>query len=161
IYLESDLFFSGIRPGINVGVSVSRVGGSAQVKAMRRVAGRLRLDLAQYRELAAFAQFGSDLDKTTQDQLTRGERLVEVLKQDQYVPQALEDQIIAIFAGGQGYLDSLPTAAVSRFEREFREFVHKEFPDVPHAIATTLDLSKENQEKLHTALKQFKGTFKA
>ncbi len=161
IYLESDLFYSGVRPAVNVGISVSRVGGNAQTKAMRVVAKSLRLDLAQYRELAAFAQFGSDLDKSTQAQLRRGERMVEVLKQDQYVPQTLEDQVIIIFAGGQGYLDDIPASAAKRFETEFHEFVRKQYPDIPHAIATTRDLSKEVQAKLHAALKEFKTAFKA
>jgi F-type H+-transporting ATPase subunit alpha len=140
---------------------VSRVGGNAQTKAMRVVAKSLRLDLAQYRELAAFAQFGSDLDKSTQAQLRRGERMVEVLKQDQYVPQPLEDQIIIIFAAGKGYLDDIPTSAAKRFETEFREFVRTQYPDIPHAIATTSDLAKDVQDKLHAALKEFKTSFKA
>jgi F-type H+/Na+-transporting ATPase subunit alpha len=160
IYLEAELFYSGVRPAVNVGISVSRVGGNAQTKAMRAVAKSLRLDLAQYRELAAFAQFGSDLDKATQAQLTRGQRMVEALKQDQYVPQTLENQVMIIFAGGQGYLDDLPVSEVRRFEREFLGFVTKEYPDVPHTIATSKDLSKEIQDKLHAALKAFKATFK-
>ncbi len=160
IYLEGDLFYSGVRPAVNAGLSVSRVGGNAQTKAMRTVAKSLRLDLAQYRELAAFAQFGSDLDKVTQAQLTRGERLVEVLKQGQYVPQSLEDQIIIIFAGGQGYLDDIPVSAVARFEEEFRGFVHEKYPDVPHAIAQSKDLADDVEEKLRAALKAFKEQFK-
>ena len=161
IYLESDLFYSGVRPAVNVGISVSRVGGNAQTKAMRSVAKSLRLDLAQYRELAAFAQFGSDLDKATQAQLTRGERMVEILKQDQYVPQPLESQVMLIFAGGQGYLDDLPVGEVKRFEHEFLEFVKKEYPDLPHNIASTRDLAKDTQEKLHAALKAMKSRFQA
>ncbi|HET9234843.1 MAG TPA: F0F1 ATP synthase subunit alpha [Candidatus Eisenbacteria bacterium] len=161
IYLESELFYSGVRPAVNVGISVSRVGGNAQTKAMRAVAKSLRLDLAQYRELAAFAQFGSDLDKATQAQLTRGQRMVEALKQDQYVPQPLESQVMIIFAGGQGYLDDLPVSEVRRFEKEFLEFVAKDYPDVPHTIAQTKDLPKEVQDKLHSALKAFKTKFKA
>jgi len=160
IYLEAELFYSGVRPAVNVGISVSRVGGNAQTKAMRAVAKSLRLDLAQYRELAAFAQFGSDLDKATQAQLTRGQRMVEALKQDQYVPQPLENQIIVIFAGGQGYLDDLPVSEVRRFETEFLEFVAKDYPDIPHTIAKTKDLPKEMQDKLHSALKAFKAKFK-
>ena len=117
IYLEPDLFYAGVRPAINVGISVSRVGGNAQIKAMRQVAGRLRLDLAPYRALAAFAQFGSDLDKATRAQLTRGERMVELLKQEQYVPMPVEQQVISIFAGVNGYLDDLPVEAVRRFEQ--------------------------------------------
>jgi F-type H+-transporting ATPase subunit alpha len=161
IYLEGDLFYSGVRPAVNVGISVSRVGGNAQTKAMRAVAKSLRLDLAQYRELAAFAQFGSDLDKSTQAQLTRGERMVEVLKQDQYVPQPLEDQVMVIFAGGKGYLDDLPTGAIARFETEFKDFIRKEYPDIPHTIAKNKDLPEAIQEKLHEAVKRFKSTFKA
>jgi F-type H+-transporting ATPase subunit alpha len=160
IYLEAELFYSGVRPAVNVGISVSRVGGNAQTKAMRAVAKSLRLDLAQYRELAAFAQFGSDLDKATQAQLTRGQRMVEVLKQDQYVPQPLENQIIIIFAGGQGYLDDIPVSEVRRFEKEFLEFVAKDYPDIPHTIARSKDLPKEMQDKLHSALKAFKAKFK-
>jgi F-type H+-transporting ATPase subunit alpha len=160
IYLEAELFYSGVRPAVNVGISVSRVGGNAQTKAMRAVAKSLRLDLAQYRELAAFAQFGSDLDKATQAQLTRGQRMVEILKQDQYVPQLIENQVIVIFAGGQGYLDDLPVSEVRRFEKEFLEFVAKDYPDIPHTIAKTKDLPKEMQDKLHAALKAFKAKFK-
>src|SRR2546428_11223222 len=122
IFLESDLFYARVRPAINVGLSVSRVGRNAQIKAMRQVAGRLRLDLASYRALAAFAQFGSDLDKATQAQLTRGERMVELLKQDQYVPMPVEQQVISIFLGTQGHLDDLPVEAGRRFEREFLAF---------------------------------------
>ena len=148
IYLETDLFYSGVRPAINVGISVSRVGGNAQIKAMRQVAGRLRLDLAPYRELAAFAQFGSDLDKATRAQLTRGERMVELLKQEQYVPMPVEQQVISIFAGVNGYLDDLPVEAVRRFEQEFLAFVEKEYPEVPHDIRTTKDLSDADQARL-------------
>jgi F-type H+/Na+-transporting ATPase subunit alpha len=160
IYLEAELFYSGVRPAVNVGISVSRVGGNAQTKAMRAVAKSLRLDLAQYRELAAFAQFGSDLDKATQAQLTRGQRMVEALKQDQFVPQPLENQVMIIFAGGQGYLDDLPVSEVRRFEQEFLDFVAKDYPDIPHTIAKTKDLPKEAQDKLHAALKAFKSKFK-
>src|SRR5216110_3539675 len=123
IFLEGDLFYAGVRPAINVGISVSRVGGSAQTKAMRQVAGRLRLDLAQYRALAAFAQFGSDLDKSTQAQLTRGERMVELLKQGQFAPMAVENQVVSIWAGANGYLDDIPVAAVRKFETDWLAFV--------------------------------------
>ena len=160
IYLEPDLFYAGVRPAVNVGISVSRVGGNAQIKAMRRVAGRLRLDLASYRALAAFAQFGSDLDKATRAQLTRGERMVELLKQEQYVPMAVEQQVISIFAGVNGYLDDLPVEAVRRFEQEFLAFVEKEYPEVPHDIRTTKDLSDSDQARLHEATKKFKTLFK-
>jgi F-type H+-transporting ATPase subunit alpha len=137
IYLEADLFYSGIRPGINVGISVSRVGGSAQVKAMRKVAGRLRLDLAQYRELAAFAQFGSDLDKATQDQLTRGERTVEILKQGQYEPMSVQNQVMIIYVATQGYLDDMPIEAVKPFEKEFYGFIADKYADIPRPSSST------------------------
>ena len=160
IYLEPDLFYAGVRPAINVGISVSRVGGNAQIKAMRRVAGRLRLDLAAYRSLQAFAQFGQDLDRATRDQLTRGERMVELLKQEQYAPMPVERQVVSIFAGVNGYLDDLPVGVVRRFEREFLEFVEREFPEVPHDIRTTKDLSDANQRRLHEAAKRFKTVFR-
>jgi F-type H+-transporting ATPase subunit alpha len=159
IYLEPDLFYAGVRPAVNVGISVSRVGGNAQIKAMRRVAGRLRLDLASYRALAAFAQFGSDLDKATRAQLTRGERMVELLKQEQYVPMPVEQQVISLFAGVNGYLDDLPVEAVRRFEQEFLAFVEKDYPEVPHDIRTTRDLSDTDQARLHEAAKKFKLVF--
>jgi F-type H+/Na+-transporting ATPase subunit alpha len=161
IYLESDLFYSGIRPAINVGISVSRVGGSAQVKAMRKVAGRLRLDLAQYRELAAFAQFGSDLDKATQDQLTRGARTVEVLKQDQFVPMSIERQVMIIYVATQGHLDDMPLANVKLFEREFYAFIDEKYPDIPHQIRDTKDLDAKIEAKLGEAIKEFKARFVA
>jgi F-type H+-transporting ATPase subunit alpha len=161
IFLEGDLFYSGVRPAINVGISVSRVGGSAQIKAMRQVAGRLRLDLAQYRALAAFAQFGSDLDKATQAQLTRGERMVELLKQGQFQPMPVEKQVISIFAGTNGYLDDLPVAAVRRFEDELLAFVDKNYAELPHNIRTTKAISDDDMKKLHEAIKAFKAQFKA
>src|SRR5258708_1163070 len=130
IFLEGDLFYSGVRPAINAGMSVSGVGGNGQIKAMRQVAGRLRLDLAQYRALAAFAQFGSDLDKTTQAQLTRGERMVELLKQGQFVPMPVEQQVISIWAGTNGHLDDVPVAAVRKFESEWLAFVKQQYPEV-------------------------------
>src|SRR5512142_2719820 len=161
IYLETDLFNSGIRPAINVGLSVSRVGGNAQIKAMKQVAGTLRLDLAQYRSMAAFAQFGSDLDKATQAQLHRGERMVELLKQDQYVPMPVEQQVIALWAGSAGALDDLPIEAVRRFEREWLAFVEKSFSEVPHNIRKSKDLSDADQARLTEAMKQFKAAFQA
>ncbi|MEO5988540.1 MAG: F0F1 ATP synthase subunit alpha, partial [Candidatus Eisenbacteria bacterium] len=161
IFLEGDLFYSGVRPAVNVGISVSRVGGSAQIKAMRQVAGRLRLDLAQYRALAAFAQFGSDLDKATQAQLTRGERMVELLKQGQFQPMAVENQVISLFAGTNGYLDDLPVLAVHRFEEEYLAFVAKNYPELPHNIRTTKAISDDDNKKLHEACKAFKAQFKA
>jgi len=161
IYLEADLFYSGIRPAINVGISVSRVGGNAQTKAMKKVAGRLRLDLAQYRELAAFAQFGSDLDDATQRQLTRGARQVEILKQEQYVPMPLEKQVIIIWAAGDGFLDDLPVGVCRRFEKEFYEYVGEKYADIYHEIATKKELSDAVAAKLKDAATRFKEEFKA
>jgi F-type H+-transporting ATPase subunit alpha len=161
IFLESDLFYSGVRPAINVGISVSRVGGNAQIKAMRQVAGRLRLDLAQYRALAAFAQFGSDLDKTTQAQLTRGERMVELLKQGQFVPMAVERQVLSIWAGANGYLDDVPVAAVRKFEGEWLDFLEKQYAEVAHNVRTAKAISQEDERRLHEAAKAFKTQFKA
>jgi F-type H+-transporting ATPase subunit alpha len=160
IFLESDLFYAGVKPAINVGISVSRVGGKAQTKAMRKVAGRLRLDLAQYRELAAFAQFGSDLDKTTQAQLLRGERMVEVLKQDQYKPLSLSRQVIIIYVAGQGLVDDLKVEDIKRFEQEFYEFIDKEYPDVGITIDKSKILSDDAAKKLSEAAAAFKEKFK-
>ena len=161
IFLEGDLFYAGVRPAINVGISVSRVGGNAQIKAMRQVAGRLRLDLAQYRALAAFAQFGSDLDKTTQAQITRGERMVELLKQGQFMPMPVEEQVISIWAGANGYLDDVPVAAVRRFESEWLAFVKHDYAEVAHNVRTAKQMSEEDQKRLHEACKAFKTRFKA
>jgi F-type H+-transporting ATPase subunit alpha len=159
IYLESDLFFAGVRPAINVGVSASRVGGKAQTKAMKKVGQSLRLDLAQYRELAAFAHFGSDLDEATQAQLVRGERMVEVLKQDKFKPYPLEKQVMIIFAGNKGYLDSIPVELVRTFEEEFFKFIERDYQDVPHTIAKTRDLDAKTLETLERATAQFKQQF--
>jgi F-type H+-transporting ATPase subunit alpha len=161
IFLEGDLFYSGVRPAINVGISVSRVGGNAQIKAMRQVAGRLRLDLAQYRALAAFAQFGSDLDKTTQAQLTRGERMVELLKQGQFMPMPVEQQVVSIWAGANGYLDDVPVEAVRRFETDWLGYVAKQYAEVAHNIRTSKAISNEDEKRLHEACKAFKTQFKA
>jgi F-type H+-transporting ATPase subunit alpha len=161
IFLEGDLFYSGVRPAINVGISVSRVGGNAQIKAMRQVAGRLRLDLAQYRALAAFAQFGSDLDKATQAQLTRGERMVELLKQGQFQPMEVEQQVISIWAGANAYLDTIPVHAVRRFETEWLAYVAEKYPELPHNIRTNGVISKDDEAQLHKACKAFKAEFKA
>jgi F-type H+-transporting ATPase subunit alpha len=161
IYLETDLFYAGIRPAINVGISVSRVGGKAQVKAMRKVAGRLRLDLAQYRELAAFTQFGTELDEATKAYLTRGERTVEILKQGQYVPMPVEKQVMIIYAATHGYLDDLPLETVHRFEEEFYPHMEKEYPDVGHSIGSTKDLDEKTEQKLKQALSAFKELFKS
>ena len=161
IYLETDLFYAGVRPAINVGISVSRVGGKAQVKAMRKVAGRLRLDLAQYRELAAFTQFGTELDETTKAYLIRGERTVEILKQAQYVPMPVEKQVIMIYIATNGYLDDLPLESIKRFEEEIYPFMEKEYPDVEHSIATSKDLDENTEKKLSEAITKFKEQFKA
>jgi F-type H+-transporting ATPase subunit alpha len=161
IYLEADLFYAGIRPAINVGISVSRVGGKAQTGAMKKVAGRLRLDLAQFRELQAFAQFGSDLDAATRHQLVRGERMTEILKQGQYGPMPLADQVMIIFAGIHGYLDELPVAELARFEREFLAFMHREHADVPEAIGAERDISERIERRLRADLEAFKAAFAA
>jgi F-type H+-transporting ATPase subunit alpha len=159
IFLESDLFHQGVRPAINVGNSVSRVGGSAQIKAMRQVAGTLRLDLAQYRELAAFAQFGSDLDKSTQSQLNRGARLVEILKQPQYEPLAVERQVAIIYAGTNGYLDSIAVSDVRAFETELYQFIDNRHPDLFRGIAEKKQLDDQLKATLAAAVKEFAGDF--
>jgi F-type H+-transporting ATPase subunit alpha len=161
IFLETDLFYAGIRPAINVGISVSRVGGNAQTKAMKKIAGSLRLDLAQYRELAAFAQFGSDLDAATQKQLTRGEKMVEILKQGQYVPVILSHQVMIIWAGTAGYLDDIPTADLEAFEKGFIEFCGEKFPDIEAQIGKEKVLTDELEAKMKDAVEQFKEKFKA
>jgi F-type H+-transporting ATPase subunit alpha len=161
IFLESDLFNQGVRPAINVGNSVSRVGGSAQIKAMRQVAGTLRLDLAQYRELAAFAQFGSDLDKATQSQLNRGARLVEILKQPQYVPLPVERQVAIIFAGTNGYLDTLPLSDVRQYETELYKFLETRHPGLIRSIAEKKQLDDQIKGSLEQAVKEFAGEFAA
>jgi F-type H+-transporting ATPase subunit alpha len=159
IYLESDLFFSGIRPAVNVGLSVSRVGGSAQIRAMRQIAGKLRLDLAQYRELAAFAQFGSDLDRATQVQLARGQRMVEVLKQGQYVPLAVERQIAIIFAGTQGLLDDLPVDQIASFETFLYSFMDRKYAQLFADIASKREITDEIREALTRAVEEAKAEF--
>jgi len=160
IYLESDLFFAGVRPAVNVGLSVSRVGGKAQDKAMRRVAGRLRLDLAQYRELVTFAQLGAELDKTTQQQLIRGERMVEILKQDQFSPLELAEQVMIIYAGTHGFLDDLPVAEVRNFEAGLYKFIDGQYPDIKQEIELKRDLGEALMQKLDKALAAFKKEFK-
>jgi F-type H+/Na+-transporting ATPase subunit alpha len=160
IYLESNLFNSGIRPAINVGISVSRVGGNAQVKAMKKVAGSLRLDLAQYRALEAFTKFGSDLDKATLQQLRRGARLVEILKQGQYNPYPVEKQVAIIFAGTNGYLDEIPIEHIARYEKEFLETMEMKYKDLLNVIATSGDLSDDTAVKLKDVLERFTDSFK-
>src|SRR5581483_10798978 len=136
IFLETDLFFQGVRPAMNVGLSVSRVGGNAQIRAMKQASGTLKGELAQYREMAAFAKFGSDLDVATQRQLARGERLTELLKQPQYAPLSVEEQVAVVYAGTRGYLDAIPTAAVGRFEEELLRRLHSQNPEILEAIRT-------------------------
>lgn len=159
IFLESDLFYSGQRPAINVGISVSRVGGSAQIKAMKKVAGSLRLDLAQYRELQAFSQFGSDLDKSTQARLTRGSRMMEILKQGVNQPLAVEKQVVSLYTAVKGYLDDIALNDVRRFEAEFLAFVDSEHPEVLQSITDTKDLTADNEEALKAAIEKFKRGF--
>ena len=161
IYLESDLFYSGVRPAINVGLSVSRVGGAAQIKAMKQVAGRLRLELAQYREMAAFAQFGSDLDAATKKQLDRGERLVELLKQGQYAPMSAEQQVVEIYAGTNGWLDECPVNGIQKFVRELRLFLDSKHPEVYREIREKKELSDPLRKKTDAALTEFKKHFVA
>ena len=160
IYLEADLFYSGVRPAVNVGLSVSRVGGNAQIKAMKQVAGRLRLELAQYREMAAFAQFGSDLDKTTQLQLARGARLVEMLKQAQYQPQTVEQQVVTIFAATNGFVDGCEVGSLARFEPELFSFMKDRHGELLTEIREKKQINDEIKAKLSAALDEFKGTFK-
>jgi F-type H+-transporting ATPase subunit alpha len=159
IYLETDLFYSGIRPAINVGLSVSRVGGNAQIKAMKQVAGTLRLDLAQYREMAAFAQFGSDLDKATQMQLARGQRMVEILKQDQYVPLPVEKQIVIVFAAVNGFLDEYEISDLKRYEEALYEFMESAHPEIGREVLEKKVLDDEITGKLKDALTEFKDRF--
>ncbi len=159
IFLESDLFYSGIRPAVNVGISVSRVGGAAQTKAMKSVAGKLRLSLAAYREMAAFAQFGSDLDKATQQQLARGERMTELLKQDQYSPQAMEVQVVLLFAGINGFIDDYPVSAIRRYESELVEYMGTRKKDVLDSIRSVGKLDDSLTVKLREALTDFAKTF--
>lgn len=160
IYLEPDLFFAGVRPAINVGISVSRVGGNAQIKAMKQVAGKLKLEMAQYRDVAAFAQFASDLDRATQLQLIRGQRLTELLKQGLASPMSVTDQILAIYAGGTGVLDTLTNEQVKKFEIGVISFIKDKYPDVVENIRTSKALSKEVEETLKKAITEFAGQFK-
>ncbi|MBN1595746.1 F0F1 ATP synthase subunit alpha [candidate division FCPU426 bacterium] len=159
IYLESGLFYSGQRPAVNVGLSVSRVGGNAQIKAMKQMAGRLRLDMSQYRELAAFAQFGSDLDKATQAQLARGERMMRILRQPQYAPMPVEEQVVILFAGTSGFLDDIAVPEISRFEREIVAFMRQEHRALMESILQKGTLDADRQEQIKEAIKAFKQKF--
>jgi F-type H+-transporting ATPase subunit alpha len=159
IFLETDLFYSGVRPAINVGLSVSRVGGSAQIKGMKQVAGQLRLDLAQYREMAAFAQFGSDLDAATQAQLHRGERLVELLKQGQYKPLTVVQQIVSIFSGVRGLVDDVPVASIQKFESGLINFMEEKHQALMNKIAEAKKLDDDSESQLKAAIEEFKGLF--
>ncbi len=161
VYLEPDLFNAGFRPAINVGLSVSRVGGSAQVKAMKKVAGTLRLDLAQYRELAAFAQFGSELDKATLEKLERGKRMMELLKQDQYKPMPMEEEVVVLYAGTRGFMDDIPVESVRKFEGEYLEFVRNNKPEILEELKEKKDLDDEAEKKLKAAVEEFKKGFQA
>ena len=159
IFLETELFYQGIRPAINVGLSVSRVGSAAQTKAMKKVAGSIKLELAQYREMAAFAQFGSDLDASTQRLLNRGARLTELLKQGQYQPMPFEEQVVSIFAGVNGFLDAVPTNAVTRFEAGLMSDMRNNHADLLAAIRTSKDISDDSKAKLNAAIGNFAKTF--
>ncbi|HOE16075.1 MAG TPA: F0F1 ATP synthase subunit alpha [Syntrophorhabdaceae bacterium] len=159
IYLEPELFYAGVRPAINVGLSVSRVGGNAQIKAMKQVAGRLRLELAQYREMAAFAKFGSDLDKATQALIARGSRLTELLKQGQYVPIPVEKEVVLLYAGANGYIDTYPENALKRYEQELFKFMDEKHPDVLAEIKAKREIDPSIEEKLYKALNEFKTIF--
>ncbi|MCB9502982.1 MAG: F0F1 ATP synthase subunit alpha [Deferribacteres bacterium] len=161
IFLESDLFYSGVRPAINVGISVSRVGGNAQVKAMKQVAGSLRLDLAQYRALEAFAKFGSDLDKATQQQLRRGERLVELLKQPQYEPLSVEKQVLLIFLGSEGFLDEVPVAKLGSMQADYYSFVESNYPDILKDLAEKKAITDDIRERLQKMCAEFVKMFEA
>ena len=161
IYLETALFYSGIRPAINVGLSVSRVGGSAQIKAMKQVAGTLRLDLAQYRELAAFAQFGSDLDAATKAQIDRGQRTTEILKQPQYTPYPVEDQVQVIYVAVKGYFDDVAVDEVVDFEHRILAFLHSTHPEIGEDIVKNKKLTEANEEKLKAAILEFKERYAA
>ncbi|MGV8073645.1 MAG: F0F1 ATP synthase subunit alpha [Syntrophobacteraceae bacterium] len=161
IYLEPSLFFAGVRPAINVGLSVSRVGGAAQTKAMKKVAGTMRLDLAQYRELEAFAKFGSDLDKSTQDQLNRGMRLVELLKQPQYQPMPAEKEVVSLYAGTRGFMDTVPVESVADYEKQMLAFMEKKCPEVLAEIKEKKTISDALDQKLMQALQEFAGVFQA
>jgi len=160
IYLEPALFNAGIRPAINVGISVSRVGGNAQIKAMKQVAGKLRLDLAQYRELQAFAQFGTELDKASQAQLDRGLRLTEILKQDPYLPLPVEKQVLIIYAGNRGFLDEIPLAAISDYEKSLYNYFETHYAHLLQAIATSKQIDLHLDQEINQALQEFNQVFR-
>jgi F-type H+-transporting ATPase subunit alpha len=155
VFLEPNLFFSGVRPAINVGISVSRVGGAAQTKAMKKVAGTLRLDLAQFRELESFAQFGSDLDKATKAQIDRGQRMVELLKQPQYQPMPAEKEVLTLYSGTRGYLDKYPVSAVLDYEKQMFEFVESKYPQILSELKDKKDISAELDATIKQALNEF------
>jgi F-type H+-transporting ATPase subunit alpha len=159
IFLEADLFFSGVRPAVNVGISVSRVGGAAQTKAMKKIAGRLRLELASYREKAAFAQFGGDLDKATLQQLARGERMVELLKQGQYVPMPMEEQVIVVYAGTNGFVDDYPVSVLGRYEKELLSFIKSRKASLLEQLKATGKLEGDIEQQLRDALTEFAKQF--
>jgi len=159
IFLEADLFYSGVRPAVNVGISVSRVGGSAQTKAMKKIAGRLRLELASYREKAAFAQFGGDLDKATLQQLSRGERMVELLKQGQFVPMTMEDQVVVIYAGTNGFVDDYPVSVLGRYETELMSFIKARKADILTELKGNAKLEGDLEKRLRDALTEFAKQF--
>jgi len=161
IFLEAELFFAGVRPAINVGISVSRVGGNAQTKMMKQVAGSLKLDLAQFRELEAFTQFGSDLDEATLKQLNRGQKMVELLKQGQFVPMSVEHEVMIIWCGANGHLDDIPLEDISRFEEEFLAFCDRDFPDIGHNLKSEKKISDGTAAKLKEATGKFKASFLA
>ena len=160
IYLETEMFNSGFRPAVNAGLSVSRVGGAAQIKAMKKIAAPIRTELAQYRELAAFSQFGSELDADTKEKLAQGERIKEVLKQPQYQPMPVQYQVIIIYVVTNKYLLDVPVEDITRFEKEFFEFLDTKYPDVPGAIAQDKEITEETDGKLRKAVEEFKAQFK-
>ncbi|MCD7738819.1 MAG: F0F1 ATP synthase subunit alpha, partial [Lachnospiraceae bacterium] len=160
IYLETEMFNSGFRPAVNAGLSVSRVGGAAQIKGMKKVAGPIRTELAQYRELASFAQFGSDLDADTAQRLAQGERIKEVLKQGQYAPLAVEYQVMILYVVTNKYLLDVPTSEITRFEKEFYDFINEKYPEIPSAIKTEKVISEDTEARLVKAIEAFKEIFK-
>jgi len=161
IYLEPNLFFAGQRPAVNVGISVSRVGGNAQIKAMKKIAGSLRLDLSAFRELEAFAQLGTDLDKATQAQLDRGFRMVEILKQPQYKPMPIAEQVVIIWCGSKGHLDNLPISSLAEFEDKLLTHVRDEFPEILEGITTSGEMSEEQEAELESVVSDFNKDFSA